>query len=315
MSRPLRIEYPGAYYHVMNRALTGQRAFFSESDLSGFLAVIDEAWCRWDIRVFSYCLMETHYHLALQTPRGNLQRVMRHIDGVYTQRFNRAYKRDGPLFRGRYSAILIDADEYLAAVVRYIHLNPVEAKKANDPQDYPWSSHHHYFRPRGAPRWLASGEILSRYRRRRDFHEFVLSGNEEALLRFYSSKRRSPILGDDDFISRVKEGGLSVSAEHAGYETKVLRPSVSSVIKAVAEVYGVSDEKLFQGRRGKRNEARHVAMYLIRQLCDKSLKEIAEIFSLRSYGSAGGVCSAIERRSKLDRRLSRRIEQIRRGVA
>jgi len=239
--------------------------------------------------------MNTHYHLALQTPRGNLQRVMRHIDGVYTQRFNRAYKRDGPLFRGRYSAILIDADEYLAAVVRYIHLNPVEAKKANDPQE--------------------SGEILSRYRRRRDFHEFVLSGNEEALLRFYSSKRRSPILGDDDFISRVKEGGLSVSAEHAGYETKVLRPSVSSVIKAVAEVYGVSDEKLFQGRRGKRNEARHVAMYLIRQLCDKSLKEIAEIFSLRSYGSAGGVCSAIERRSKLDRRLSRRIEQIRRGVA
>ena len=95
MSRPLRIEYPGAYYHVMNKGMTGQAVFVSEADYKGYLTLIEDAWRRWDIRIFSYCLMHTHYHLALQTPQGNLQRVMRHIDGVYTQRFNRAHKRDG----------------------------------------------------------------------------------------------------------------------------------------------------------------------------------------------------------------------------
>lgn len=123
MSRPLRIEYPGASYHVMNRGMTNQALFPSEADYTGYLALIEDAWRRWDVGVFSYCLMETHYHLALQTPLGNLHRVMRHIDGVYTQRFNRAHNRDGPLFRGRYRAILIDKDHYLAAVVRYIHLS------------------------------------------------------------------------------------------------------------------------------------------------------------------------------------------------
>jgi REP element-mobilizing transposase RayT len=283
----------------------------SGADYRGFLALIEDAWSRWGIRVFSYCLMETHYHLALQTPHGNLQRVMRHIDGVYTQRFNRVYKRDGPLFRGRYKAILIDADEYLAAVVRYIHLNPVEAKRVDDPEDYHWSSHHHYLRSLKAPRWLALREVLSGHGGQRGFHEFVLSGNEETLLEFYSSQKRSPMLGDEDFVSWVKGGGFSVSGEHVGYETRVLRPAISSVVKAVAEVYQVSEEEIFQGRRGKRNEARQVAMYLIRELCDMSLKEIAEVFSLGGYGSVGGTCSIIEKKSKTDKALRRCIERVR----
>jgi hypothetical protein len=106
----------------------------------------------------------------------------------------------------------------------------LEQKRADDPQDYPWSSHHHYLRPRGAPRWLALGEVLSGYGSRRDFHDFVLSGNEDALLEFYASKRRSPILGVEHFISSVKEGAFSVSGEYVSYETRVFRPRVSSVI-------------------------------------------------------------------------------------
>jgi len=236
---------------------------------------------------------------------------MRHIDGVYTQRFNRAHRRDGPLFRGRYKATIIDRDKYLAAVVRYIHLNPLKPKKANDPKDYPWSSHHHYLRPKKAPRWLSLGEVLLGFKSQRDFHAFVLSGNEDAFLRFYSNKRHSPILGDEDFITWLKEADFSLSREHVGYERKILRPHISSVISEVARIYKVSKEDIFHGQRGKRNEARQVAMYLIRELCDKSLKEIAEVFSLGSYGSVGSACSVIERKIKLDRTLLRRIEQIR----
>jgi hypothetical protein len=171
----------------------------------------------------------------------------------------------------------------------------VEAKKADDPKDYPWSSHHHYLRHKKAPRWLSLGEVLTNYRSRRDFHEFVLSGNKEALLKFFSNKRRSPLLGGEDFINWVKEGEFFLSGEHVSYESGILRPRLSSVIREVAKVYKVSEESIFRGQRGKRNEARQVAMYLIRELCNKSLKEITQSFSLGSYGSVGEACSVIDR--------------------
>ncbi len=104
-----------------------QTTFLDEQDYQVFLNTLAEAHRQWGIDVFSYCLMRNHYPVCLTTPKGNLSRVMRHVDGLYTQRFNRSHDRDGPLFRGRYKAILVDADEYLAQVVRYIHLNPVES--------------------------------------------------------------------------------------------------------------------------------------------------------------------------------------------
>jgi putative transposase len=88
--------------------------------------------------------MGNHYHLCLRTPKGNLSRVMRHIDRIYTQRFNRPHGRDGALFRGRYKAIVVDADKYLAAVVRYIHLNAVKTGLATMPKEYRWTSHSYY---------------------------------------------------------------------------------------------------------------------------------------------------------------------------
>jgi len=315
MSRPLRIEYPGAYYHVMNRAIRGHAAFLTDNDYKNYLALLEDAWRRWDIRSFSYCLMETHYHLALQTPHGNLQRVMRHIDGVYTQRFNRAHRRDGPLFRGRYKAIVIDKDRYLAAVVRYIHLNPVEAHTTDDPREYVWSSHHHYLRPQKAPQWLKVEEVLANYESPRDFHTFVASGNQEALVKFYSSKRLAPLLGDTDFITRIREGRTSFSGEHTRHETGALRPQVSSVLTDITNVYRVSKESLLYGKRGKRNEPRQVAMYLVRELCNKSLHDIAKLFSLGSYGGVGAACSVIEKQLTVDRGLRRRIEQIRKMVS
>jgi hypothetical protein len=157
-------------------------------------------------------------------------------------------------------------------------------------------------------------EVLSGYGSGGGFHAFVLSGNEDPLLKYYSGKRRSSVLGGDDFISWVRGGWFSTGGEHVGYEAGVLRPGVALVIKAVGDVYGVSEGEIFHGRRGERNEARQVAMYLIRELCDKSLKEVTEIFSLGSYGSVGGACSIIERRAKLDRTLADRIEQIRGSV-
>src|SRR3990170_8339886 len=144
MARPLRIQYPGAFYHIMNRGVSRRNIFLSETDYEEFLKTLSECDNLWAIDIFAYCLMSNHYHVCLRTPGGNLSRVMRHLDGLYTQRFNRAHGRDGPLFRGRYKAILVDADECLTAVLRYIHLNPVEARLVRRPQEYKWSSHRFY---------------------------------------------------------------------------------------------------------------------------------------------------------------------------
>jgi REP element-mobilizing transposase RayT len=298
----------------MNRGLAGQRVFVSERDTNSFLNLFEDTWRRWSTRVFAYCFMETHYHLAIQTPQGNLQRVMRHINGVYTQNFNRRHTRDGPLFRGRYKAILVDAEVYLAAVVRYIHLNPVEAKKAKDPMDYRWSSHQHYLKPKTAPPWLSLNAVLPNYGSPADFHRFVLSGNQAALTAFYESNRRSPMLGDEAFTSRIREGDYAAGEEHVVYERTILKPEVSSVMRAVGEIYSVSEPGLLRGKRGQKNEGRQVAMYLIRELCDRSLKEIADMFSLGSYGGVGAACSVIERRATYDQVLKHRIEQIRERV-
>src|SRR3989304_4877968 len=120
MSRPLRIEFPGAYYHVMNRGLAKEVIFKTDIDRQAFLDLLGDVHARWGLRIYSYCLMSNHYHLCVQTAAVPLARIMRHVDGVYTQQFNRKYHRDGPLFRGRYKAIPVERDRYLLAVARYI---------------------------------------------------------------------------------------------------------------------------------------------------------------------------------------------------
>lgn len=139
MSRPLRIAYPEAWYHIMNRSQRSEAIFTEKEDFRVFTALLEETAEMWNIRISAYCLMPNHYHLLLQTPDGNISRGMRHINGVYTQRFNRKHGIDGPLFRGRYKSILIGADNHLLQLVRYIHRNPFRAGLVDALGDYPWT--------------------------------------------------------------------------------------------------------------------------------------------------------------------------------
>ena len=127
MSRPLRIEYANAWHHVMNRARRGQDLFVDKADYQQFIDLLQETTDLFNVNVAAYCLMPTHYHLLLQTPDANLSRCMRHLNGVYTQRYNVSHSCDGTLFRGRYKSILVDADSYVLQLVRYIHRNPLKA--------------------------------------------------------------------------------------------------------------------------------------------------------------------------------------------
>jgi putative transposase len=144
MSRPLRIEYAGAWYHVMNRGRRLENVFEDRQDYRIFVDILKDASEMWHVKIAAYCLMPSHYHMLLQTPQGNIARAMRHVDGVYTQRYNKKHGQDGQLFRGRYKSILVNGDGYLLQIVRYIHRNPVKAGLVNALKDYAWSSHKGY---------------------------------------------------------------------------------------------------------------------------------------------------------------------------
>lgn len=141
MARPLRLEYAGAVYHITSRGNAKQAIFCDDIDRQAFLAIVGSTVKRFGWTVYAYCLMGNHYHLLVETPVPNLSRGMRHLNGLYTQRFNRRHGRVGHVLQGRFGAILVERETYLLELVRYIALNPIRAGIASGPEKWRWSSY------------------------------------------------------------------------------------------------------------------------------------------------------------------------------
>jgi len=147
----------------MNRGRRHCDVFEGEEDFHLFLDILKNTSKMWNLKVSAYCLMSNHYHLLVQTPDGNLSRCMRHLNGVYTQRFNRRHDYDGQLFRGRYKAILVEEDHYLLELLRYIHCNPTKTGLVKSLDDYRWSSHHGYAADQKSSDWLHREPLLKMF--------------------------------------------------------------------------------------------------------------------------------------------------------
>jgi REP element-mobilizing transposase RayT len=154
MARPLRLEFPGATYHVTSRGDRREAIYRDDADRSVQLQIITAALARFDARVLAYCLMGNHYHLVLHTRQANLSRLMRQINGVYTQAFNRRHGLVGHLFQGRFKAILVDRDAYLMSLCRYVERNPVAAGLVWAPGEWAWSSYRAHAGLAEVPPWL-----------------------------------------------------------------------------------------------------------------------------------------------------------------
>src|SRR5256885_8146083 len=175
MARPLRIEYPGAYYHVSTRGNERKAIFRDDRDRERLLELLAGAVEHFHLRLQGYVLMSNHYHLLVETPRGGLSGALRYLNGVYTQAFNRRHRRVGHLFQGRYKAILVDKDAYLLELSRYIHLNPWRLIKSQNPFKYRWSSLNAYVGGVAVPKWLAVDEVLSQFgnRGKSSYRQFI----------------------------------------------------------------------------------------------------------------------------------------------
>ena len=262
MTRPLRLEYENAIYHVMNRGINRREIYSGDEHRNAFLGIISQASCIFGIEILAWCLMKNHYHLLIKTPRGNLSRAMRHINGVYTQYYNRKEMRDGPLFRGRYKAILVEGDDYLLQVSRYIHLNPVSAHIVERPENYYWSSYRLYISSQPDFFLLKSDEILSiisrnSHDRVKAYQKFVEEGLDEKTKQFYKSEITPVILGTEErkkFLLEGIEKNTAIFYEVSpDYNRTCVVPSLKVVVRACAEFFDVDEKDILQPKRGKKN--------------------------------------------------------------
>jgi putative transposase len=319
MSRPLRIEYSDAWYHVMNRGRRRETIFSDPVDYLRFLDLLRQASAMWAVRIVGFCLMPNHYHLLVQTPDANLSRFMRHVDGVYTQRFNRAHNTDGSLFRGRYKAILVDADTYLLEALRYIHRNPIRAGLVTRLDRYGWSSHNGYMSRSRNWSWLYTDFVFSMLSSSKErqipaYRDFMAEPESDELVNFYSQKRIPPVLGTPGFFDWVKARFQNLRARPEIPGSRLLAPELETIKSTVCANYKIDEADLLSIRRGTTNEARNAAIYLARRCSGKTLATIGEAFGLGKYSSVSSVVSRMEDSIKRDSRLRKRLADLERQL-
>ena len=258
--------------------------------------------------------MDNHYHLLLRTPEGNLQRIMRHINGLYTQYFNRRQRTDGPLFRGRYKAILVDAEAYWLQLSRYIHRNPLEAAMTKRLEHYPWSSYPAYIGRIRPPDWLTTHYILNAIGKRSRpirYQAYVTEDTDDALQNFYRQAKQSPVLGNEAFRSAVLAGKPAL-IDIPELNAAKPRPDLETILAAITRYYDTTEDQIWQSQRGKAvtSPARSVAMYLCQHAGAMRLREIANIFGLASYASASSVIRTVKYRLENDQEFAKGVDSI-----
>ena len=309
MPRPLRIEYKDAYYHVMNRGRARQAIFHDKDYFEAFLTTLSEAHQRFRVEILCYCLMKNHYHLLLKTPEANLGRVMRHINGVYTQRHNRLKKTDGSLFRGRYKAICVEKDSYQLQLSRYIHRNPLEKNRVEALDSYEWSSYKYYARGKAKPpEWLYQSDIYGQLgvknRRKAKYRAYVELGVDKEIQQFYAKGNMTPYLGSDEFRAWAYSQRLTDDEAVSRRESAAFKPSMDEVIATVAGVFDVTQASIVRTTRGGANNVpRWVAMHLCQEVCGCRLVDIAKYFGLKRTGSIPTTMGKLKRLMGEDNKL------------
>ncbi|OGT65163.1 MAG: hypothetical protein A3J38_01180 [Gammaproteobacteria bacterium RIFCSPHIGHO2_12_FULL_45_9] len=315
MPRPLRIEYENAWYHVMNRGINHQTIFSSDSHRELFLSLLEDTTKQYNLEIHAYCLMTNHYHILVRTPLANLSRCMRHLDGVYTQRYNHSVKRDGPLFRGRYKAIIVEENSYLLLVSRYIHLNPVAAKICNEPHHYKWSSYLAYLNLESRPSWLQCGVILNQIHGRNSRESYLLftsQGIDQEIKNFYGRKQLASILGSEIFIASHLNNldKKYVCAVATDVNRTIILPTADRIFNCISEYFSMTKNEITESQQGKKNLAKLLVIYLLRRVSYLTHTEIASHFDKLQPASIAPVLSRCNKMAQTDETFIKHVNQL-----
>jgi REP element-mobilizing transposase RayT len=315
MARPLRLEYPDAWYYVLNKGRRRVLVFRNEADYACFLDLLEEASTMWNVRIAAYCLMPNHYHLLVQTPDANLARFMRHVDGVYTQRFNRSHRCDGSLFRGRYKAIVMEAATYLLKMARYVHRIPLRSKMVNRIDRYRWSSHREYLSRSRKGSWLDRASVLSMLGRAKNnrtvaYRRYMSRPDSDEIEGLFSGAKTPSVLGSPEFIAWAKEQFRNLGGGREIHTSRQAEPGLEVIRSAVSSAYETDPSELLRSHRGLTNEPRNVAIYLSRRLSGETLSRIGKAFGLDNYSSVSSTVTRVKRAMQVDRRLTERVKKL-----
>jgi REP element-mobilizing transposase RayT len=314
MARPLRIEYAGAFYHVLNRGQRREPIVRDGQDCERFVSDLSKLAQQYGVLIHGYCLMTNHYHLILETPHANLSQAVQWLNVAYATYYNRRHHLCGHLFQGRFKAILLDGGPYLEAVSRYIHLNPVRAGIVADARRYSWSSCRYFVGADKAPDWLQTRQILGGFAptvkaAQRRYGEYLA----EPAVDPFADVVAGSILGSPTFTEWVKNTFLArriADPEIPALKVLQARPSVPRIVQAVAQYYDVAPETILSPG-GKRNHRRDVAICLAREFSGLYCRDLG-----RYFGGIGGPavtmrCRAILRHAAKDRQLAKDLDRLR----
>ena len=283
MSRPLRLEFSGALYHITSRGNERKAIYQDEHDFHLFLQILGDVCEHYNWLIHAYCLMTNHYHLLLETPDANLSKGMRQLNGVFTQAINKKHHRVGHLFQGRYKSILVDSDNYLLELNRYIVLNPVRAHMVAHPNEWPWSSYGYTIGPEEPPNWLAVDALLLQFSKQRKtalrkYQVFVLHENVQCP---WDELKHQVFLGDEQFVEKHQQLITEQQGDLAEIPAKQQRLTVKPL-------------SYYQAKYPEDNKAAMAAAYASGGY---TLAEIAKAFGVH-YSTVSRACSAQKAKGK-----------------
>jgi len=306
----MRIEFPGAIYHVTSRGNDRGEIFRDDHDRRAFLAFLAEVSRRFGWIVTAYTLMSNHFHLVIQTPSPSLSRGMQWLNGSYAACFNRRHQRWGHLFGQRFHAVLVQKETYYRQLLRYVVLNPVRAGMVDRPQDYPWSSFRSTAGLESAPQWLQVDQIAPLFGDqqswRDNYRSFVdlKAGREE---RLWVHLQRQIYLGTEEWVASMRKIVESTprADDHPRAQRTLGRPKMATVIDAVARAFSTTPSALRKARGGP---ARMIAAWLGWYEGLHRLRSIAAALRLSSSGRVSDLVRAAEHALRRDHQLRLRLD-------
>lgn len=316
MSRPWRIEYEGALYHLLSRGNERSDIFMNDKDRSGFLDAVGEMSERFDIDIFAYVLMDNHYHLLARTRQANLKKAMQWFGTTYTQRFNRRHFRSGHLFQGRYKSIIIQNDAYLRQLSYYIHRNPLRAGIVRRLAGYRWSSYNAYAYGLKTPKWLSTDLILDQFVGEQDRHRSYREKVQKYAFeekRLFEDLRHGLILGSEQFLEKIRKKYAGIEPDSALPQHRQVTKSFdsSSYLRKGEQIFGCDVEHFVSAKRlsGAEKVIRDLLLYGIWKTGQLKNEKIGGLFGLSYSGVSHSVKSAKLKLAQ-SRQLQAKFEQL-----
>lgn len=319
MARPLRMQYEGALYHVTARGNERKKIYLNQADYKQFLAYIKAAEEKYGIELHCYVLMGNHYHMLIETPSANLSKAMHHINSSYTAYINRKRNRVGHLFQGRYKAIVIDKENYLLELSRYIHLNPVRARMVEKPQEYPYSSYKAYVskdRNEIVTQELIL-EMISRHREdaKKKYKTYVESAIGKEIENPLKNVYGGMILGSTGFIKDIlKKLKKEVLRKGEISHRRALRAiyEADEILNVISDYFKTSPDEI---RETRMPEVKKIAIYLMKRHTGATNREIGEKMGGLSNAAVAKIYQRLRKEIEADRKLRKTVTKVERKMS